>query len=98
MDPRQFDMAAAIQRLCGGAGPDIVFYCAGVPHSIEAVCRAVRARGSIVNVTIWEKKVPFHPNWLAFRETKYLAVLGFNDKDYKGVVEALKGGNEVVGW
>ena len=36
--------------------------------------------------------MPFDPNWLVFREVKYSAVLGFNDKDYKGVIEALKDG------
>ena len=92
MDPRQFDIVAASQQLCDGAGPDIVFDCAGVPQSIETACRAVRARGSVVNVAIWEKKVPFDPNWLVFREAKYSAVLGYNDKDYKGVIEALKEG------
>lgn len=93
MDPRQFDIVAATQQLCGGAGPDIVFDCAGVPQSIETACRAVRARGSVVNVAIWEKKVPFDPNWLVFREAKYSAVLGYNDKDYKGVIGALQDGS-----
>ena len=36
--------------------------------------------------------MPFDPNWLVFREAKCSAVLGFNDKDYKGVVETLKDG------
>ena len=52
----------------------------------------MRARGSVVNVAIWEKKVPFDPNWLVFREARYSAVLGYNDKDYKGVIEALAEG------
>lgn len=92
MNPRQFDMVASSQQLCGGAGPDIVFDCAGVPQSIETACRAVRARGSIVNVAIWEDKVPFDPNWLVFREAKYSAVLGYQRRDYEGVIEALRDG------
>ena len=93
MDPRQFDIVAACQQLCDGAGADIVFDCAGVPQSLETACRAVRARGSVVNVAIWENKVPFDPNWLVFREARYSAVLGYNDKDYRGVIEALGDGS-----
>ena len=92
MDPRQFDIIAASQQLCDGAGPDIVFDCAGVPQSLETACKAVRARGSIVNVAIWENKVPFDPNWLVFREARYSAVLGYQRKDYEGVIQALADG------
>lgn len=92
LDPRQFDLVASSQQLCGGAGPDIVFDCAGVAKSLETACRAVRARGSVINVAIWEEKVPFDPNWLVFREAKYSAVLGYQRKDYEGVIQALTEG------
>jgi 2-desacetyl-2-hydroxyethyl bacteriochlorophyllide A dehydrogenase len=92
MDPRQYDIVAASSQLCDGAGPDIVFDCAGVPQSLETACKAVKVRGSIVNVAIWENSVPFNPNWLVFREAKYSAVLGYQKKDYEGVIEALADG------
>ena len=96
MDPRQFDIVAATQQLCDGAGADIVFDCAGVPQSLETACKAVRARGSIVNVAIWEKEVPFNPNMLVFREAKYTAVLGYQRKDVQAVIDQLAAGASIL--
>ncbi|KAL1588736.1 hypothetical protein WHR41_02595 [Cladosporium halotolerans] len=92
LDPRQFDMVASARQLTGGAGPDIVFDCAGVAASLETACRAVRVRGWVVNVAIWEERVPFDPNWLVFREARYSAVLGYQREDFDGVIEALADG------
>lgn len=90
LDPRSDDVVALSRELCGGVdGPDIAFDCAGVPQSLETACKAVRVRGSVVNVAIWEKAVPFDPNWLVFREAKYQAVLGYQKKDFQGVIDAL---------
>lgn len=90
LDPSTYDLVTTSRALCGGEnGPDIVFDCAGVPVSLETACKAVKSRGTIVNVAIWEKAVPFDPNWLVFREAKYQAVLGYQRKDFEGVIKAL---------
>lgn len=60
--------------------------------SLETACNAIRPRGTVVNVAIWEKPVPFNPNMLVFREGKYVAVLGYQRKDYQAVIEALSDG------
>ena len=31
----------------------------------------------------------FNPNWLVFREASYKAVLGYQKKDFQGVIKAL---------
>lgn len=89
LDPTKVDIESTSLELCGGLnGPDLVFDCAGVPKSLETACKAVRSRGTVVNVAIWEKEVPFNPNWLVFREAAYKAVLGYQKKDFKvSVVE-----------
>jgi threonine dehydrogenase-like Zn-dependent dehydrogenase len=84
------------RELAGNGGPDVVFDCAGVPASIEAACTAVRVKGTVVNVAIWEKAVPFNPNMLVFREAKYTAVLGYQKKDFEAVVEQLAKGESSV--
>ena len=90
IDPSKQDVGSTALELCGGVnGPDIVFDCAGVPASLKSACQAVRSRGSVVNVAIWEKEVPFNPNWLVFREASYKAVLGYQKKDFEGVIDAL---------
>ena len=90
VDPSKQDVASTCFELCGGVnGPDIVFDCAGVPASIKTACTAVRSRGAVINVAIWEKEIPFNPNWLTFREAWFKSVLGYQKKDYEGVLDAL---------
>ena len=64
----------------------------GVKASLETACDAIRPRGTVVNVAIWEKAVPFNPNSLVFREGKYVAVLGYQRKDFQAVIQALADG------
>ncbi|KAI5356859.1 Putative alcohol dehydrogenase, zinc-type, GroES-like superfamily, NAD(P)-binding domain superfamily [Septoria linicola] len=90
LDPTKVDIESTCLEICGGLnGPDLVFDCAGVPKSLETACKTVRSRGTVVNVAIWEKEVPFNPNWLVFREASYKAVLGYQAKDFQGVIDAL---------
>ena len=72
-DPRSEDIISKSKEVCGGQGPKIAFDCAGVPASIKTAALAIRSRGTVVNVAIWEKEVPFQPNSLVFGEKKYLA-------------------------
>lgn len=92
LDPTAVDTVAVSKELSGKDGPDIVFDCAGVPASLKTACTAVKARGTVVNVAIWEKEVPFNPNMLVFREAKYTAVLGYQRKDVQGVIDQLAAG------
>ena len=93
LDPTKEDVVAKSKELCGGVnGPDIVFDCAGVPLSIKTACQAVRSRGCVINVAIWEKEIPFNPNWLTFREAWYKSILGYQAEDYRGVIDALAKG------
>ncbi|KAF2086842.1 GroES-like protein [Saccharata proteae CBS 121410] len=90
--PKTYDLVALSRELSGGKGPDVVFDCAGVAASLTTACMAVRARGTVVNVAIWEKPVPFQPNMLVFKEAKYAAVLGYQRKDFEAVIRALADG------
>lgn len=92
IDPTTYDTVAICKELSGKDGPDIVFDCAGVPASIKTACTAVRARGTVVNVAIWEKEIPFNPNLLVFREAKYTAVLGYQRKDVQAVIDHIAAG------
>lgn len=71
-DPRSDDVVQKSKDACGGQGPKIAFDCAGVPASIKTAALAIRSRGTIVNVAMWEKEVLFQPNDLIFGEKKYL--------------------------
>lgn len=92
LNPKFDDVVAVSKEISGGAGPDVVFDCAGVPASIKTACNAIKARGNVVNVAIWEKEIDFQPNWLVFKEAKYTAVLGYQRADWIEVLEHLKDG------
>jgi len=98
LDPRaETNFVDKIHQLTGeggkdGDGVDIVFDCAGVAVGLEAACRSIKARGTVVNVAIWEKAVPFQPNDLVFREGKYVACLGYVRKDFEEVIKAIGSG------
>ncbi|KAF1996800.1 GroES-like protein [Amniculicola lignicola CBS 123094] len=92
LNPKECDVIATSKELSGGGGPDVVFDCAGVPASIKTACQAVKAKGTVVNVAIWEKEVPFQPNMLVFKEAMYTAVLGYQRKDFQAVIDHIADG------
>ncbi|EXJ64881.1 hypothetical protein A1O7_01220 [Cladophialophora yegresii CBS 114405] len=93
IDPRNEDTVKRAKEITGGLGPHVALDAAGVPASLRDACLAVRARGTVVNLAIWEKEVPFQPNNLVFGEKKYLAILGYLQADFAGVIKALDEGS-----
>jgi 2-desacetyl-2-hydroxyethyl bacteriochlorophyllide A dehydrogenase len=93
-NPLQYDAVALSRQLSGqDGGVDVVFDCAGVKASIATACAAVRARGCVVNVAIWEGEVGWNPNSLVYREAEFKAVLGYTRADVSAVIEQIaKGG------
>jgi threonine dehydrogenase-like Zn-dependent dehydrogenase len=64
LNPMTDDVEKKVMELTGGEGVDIVFDCAGVAVGLKTACMLIKAHGTVVNVAIWEKPVPFNPNWL----------------------------------
>jgi threonine dehydrogenase-like Zn-dependent dehydrogenase len=56
---------------------------------VKSACENVRTKGTVVNVAIWEKEVPFNPNWITWKESSYKSVLGYGPEDFKAVIENL---------
>ena len=92
LHPTKDDVLKRVKEETNGDGVDIVFDCAGVAVGLEAACKAIKVRGTVVNVAIWEKAVPFQPNDLVFREGSYVACLGYVKQDFKDVIEAIGNG------
>lgn len=57
IDPTKEDVVKRAKEICGGNGPHVALDAAGVPQSVKCAALAVRARGTIVNLAIWEKEV-----------------------------------------
>lgn len=72
LDPAAVDVVAEVARLTGGRGADVGFDCAGVQGAVDEAFRALRARGTLVNVAVWEKRATLDMNELVFRERSYM--------------------------
>lgn len=57
IDPAKEDVVKRAKEICDGQGPHVALDAAGVPASIKSAALSVRARGTIVNLAIWEKEV-----------------------------------------
>ncbi|KAI1266438.1 GroES-like protein [Xylariaceae sp. FL1019] len=90
LDPTKVDVVKEAKAMSNGLGPAVAFDCAGVPASLDSATRAVRARGTIMNVAIWEGPVPFMPNNVVFHEKKYIGCLTYLLEDFQHVINALK--------
>lgn len=73
IDPIKEDVPAKCKEITGGKGVDVALDCAGVAASIKSAVAAVRVKGTVVNVAIWEKEIPVQPNWFVFGEKTYKA-------------------------
>ena len=60
--------------------------------SVKSACEIVKTKGTVVNVAIWEKEIPFNPNWVTWKESSYKSVLGYQREDYEAVIENLRTG------
>ncbi|KAJ2992617.1 hypothetical protein NUW58_g2106 [Xylaria curta] len=86
------DVTKIVIDLSNGRGADAAFDCAGAPASIKSACSAVKARGTVINVAIWEKEIPFNPNWVTGKESIFKSVLGYQKEDFEAVIENLRTG------
>ncbi|KAI0403172.1 GroES-like protein [Xylaria palmicola] len=92
LDPTQLDVTEAARELTGGQGPPVAFECAGVLSSLESATHAVRNRGTVVHVAVWEAPVPFNPNSLVLFEKRFVGSLCYRWCDFSSVIDALREG------
>ena len=92
LDPTKEDLVARVKELCDGRGVHIAFDAAGVQAGLDAAVRAIRARGLLVNIAIWEKTATITPNLFCFRERGYRGVATYEDGDFQDVLNAIESG------
>ena len=74
LDPREQDVVAEVKRLTGGLGADVGFDAAGSQYAIDTAFESIKARGTLVNIAVWEKRAQINMNEIVFREKAYLGV------------------------
>lgn len=92
LDPTSDDIVARCRELCDGRGPHLVFDCAGVQAGLDQAILAVRARGAIVNIAVWEKPFVMNANPMLFRERRWLGVATYLKGDFEEVIAAIAAG------
>ena len=92
LDPTKEDIVSRVREICGGQGANVAFDAAGAQAGLDQAILAIRARGTLVNIAVWEKPVALHPNDLVFRERKYMGVATYVEGDFQAVIDAIASG------
>ncbi|KAF8646623.1 hypothetical protein AX16_007124 [Volvariella volvacea WC 439] len=85
------DVIAQIREASGGEGTDVVLEAAGLQKSWDVSMMAVRSRGTIVIVALWENQVKMDLNLIVGREVIVTGVLAY-DHVHAEVIEAVASG------
>ncbi|KAJ4386866.1 hypothetical protein N0V93_009764 [Gnomoniopsis smithogilvyi] len=92
IDPTSVDVVTEVEKLTGGLGADLGFDCAGVQVAVDSAFKAIKARGMLVNVAVWEKRATLNMNDIVFRERAYMGVATYDLGDFEAVIEAISAG------
>jgi threonine dehydrogenase-like Zn-dependent dehydrogenase len=92
LDPTTEDVVSRTIELCDGQGASAAFDCAGVQVTLDTAIRATRAKGTIVNVAVWEKPPVFPVNPFLYKEKVYRGTAAPEHKDFVNVLRALADG------
>jgi threonine dehydrogenase-like Zn-dependent dehydrogenase len=89
LDPTKTDIVESVKKLCDGQGVHVAFDAAGVQTGLNSAILALRARGTLVNIAVWEKTATVVPNDLAFKERKYMGIATYVAGDFEEVLDAI---------
>ena len=92
LDPTKEDIPARVREICDNKGANIAYDAAGVQVGFDQAILSVRARGTIVNIAVWEKSASFIPNHMNFRERKYMGIATYVEGDFQEVIDAIASG------
>lgn len=92
IDPLKDDIVAKVLEICDGRGVNVAFDAAGVQAGLDKAILAVRPRGTLVNIAVWEKPISFNPNDLTFRERNYMGCATYVQGDFEDVINAIASG------
>ena len=92
LDPTKDDIVAKVREICEGKGANVAFDCAGVQAGLDQAILSIRARGTLVNIAVWEKSATIIPNRFAFRERSYMGIATYVEGDFQEVISAIASG------
>jgi len=92
IDPKKCDVVEEVSKLTKGQGADVGFDAAGVQIGVDTAMQAIKARGTLVNIAVWEKRATLQMNDLVFRERHYMGVACYALGDFEAVIDAISQG------
>lgn len=92
IDPTAVDIVTEVEKLTGGEGADVGFDAAGVQIAVDTAFKAIKARGTLVNIAVWEKRASLNMNDIVFRERAYMGIATYALGDFEQVIDAISSG------
>ncbi|KIX92880.1 uncharacterized protein Z520_11356 [Fonsecaea multimorphosa CBS 102226] len=92
IDPVKVDVVEEVEKLTNGEGADVGFDAAGVQVAVDTAFKAIKARGTLVNIAVWEKRATLQMNDIVFRERGYMGVATYSLGDFEAVIKAISTG------
>jgi len=88
-DPLSESPSTQTERATDGRGADVVFECSGTQAGLNTALFAVRARGNIVDVSVWEKPPVFDVNYFMSKEATFTATIGYETRVFPELLRAV---------
>lgn len=92
INPLTTDLLASVLSLTNNAGVDVAFDAAGVQVGLDEALKSVRARGTVVNIAVWENRATLNMNDVVFRERAYMGVATFDNETFGKVLQKIDQG------
>lgn len=92
LDPLKADVVASCLALCDGRGAHAVFECAGVQASMDAAFGAVRGKGTVINIGLFETTVVIDPNIVNRKSVTYVGSNIYTRGEFQEVIDAISSG------
>ncbi len=93
IDPTSADVQAEVEAWTGGAGADVAFEVSGSQPGLRAATHALRVRGRLVVVAIFNQPTPVDLFRCFWRELELIGARVYERRDFERAVELLAGGD-----
>lgn len=91
--PLETDIVAEVRKLTSSdSGVDLAFEAAANERALVTAIKAVKTRGTVLNVSVWSREPRIPMNELVFSEKAILGASCYRD-DHPAVIEALSSGS-----
>ena len=92
LNPTGVDVVKQCNELCDGLGAHAVFECAGVQPAMDTAVGAVRGKGKIISIAIFEQDINFQPNLLNRKSATFIGSNIYTRGEFQEVIDAIASG------